>query len=442
MAIITQPTPKSECCGAHIEKFITESGLPMIVRSLSRKVKGIHPMMVIRFILSMLFSGRTIHQGLSEAPFAKDVYYRALESFTGWFHKLPEIASNVINGTISPLTGADRAKVFVIDDTAYERGCSKHVELQARLFDHARRRFTKGFRLLTLLWSDGASCVPVDGVLLSSANEKSRMVGPEDVGNDTHRKIIRRESMKKATDVVVDMLALAKRNAIRAKYVLFDSWFTMPGLTTSIHAMGYDVIGMAKKSSKIHFEWQGKMVSDKYIYQHSRKRRGLAHVRLSVDVTVVTEKDGVTTRIPARMVFVSSSANRKNWLVLLSTDTRLSNEQICQLYARRWTTEVFYKVCKSVLRIAKGCQCRHYDSIVSFVSLVLIQYMMLSVMERNDIDDRTIGELFFYMCDQISDISSDAAMSLIVRALFDDITKSFRLSDQDQTKLGQVHNCV
>jgi hypothetical protein len=84
MAIITQPTPKSECCGAHIEKFITESGLPMIVRSLSRKVKGIHPMMVIRFILSMLFSGRTIHQGLSEAPFAKDVYYRALESFTGW----------------------------------------------------------------------------------------------------------------------------------------------------------------------------------------------------------------------------------------------------------------------------------------------------------------------------------------------------------------------
>lgn len=313
------------------------------------------------------------------------------------------------------------------------------MELQAKLFDHARQRFTRGFRLLTLLWSDGASTVPVDGILLSSANEQSRMAEPEaEAEKDPHRKLIRRESMKKAPEVVVDMLTLAKRNAIQASYVLCDSWFTMPGLVTTIHTMGYNVIGMVKKSSKIHFAWQGKMVSDKYIYQHNRKRRGMAHIRLSVDVTVVSEKDGVLSRIPARMVFVSSSANRKNWLVLLSTDTTVSEEKICQLYAKRWTAEVFYKVCKSVLHITKGCQCRHYDSIVSYVSLVLIQYMMLSIMERNDIDDRTMGELFFFMCDQIADLSAEAAMTLLLRALFEDITQSFRFSQQEQTRLMEI----
>ncbi|MCH3918333.1 MAG: transposase [Spirochaetia bacterium] len=144
--------------------------------------------------------------------------------------------------------------------------------------------------------------------------------------------------MKKAPEVALDMLSLARRNGIEAGYVLFDSWPTMPGLVTKIHAMGYNVVGMVKKSSRIHFEWQGKMVSDKYIYSHSRKRRGLAHIRLWADITVVFGKDGTTTRIPARMVFVSHRANRKDWLVILCTDTSLSDEDICHLYSRRWTT--------------------------------------------------------------------------------------------------------
>jgi hypothetical protein len=91
-----------------------------------------------------------------------------------------------------------------------------------------------------------------------------------------------------------------------------------------------------------------------------------------------------------------------------------------------------------VLHITKGCQCRHYGSIVSYVSLVLIQYMMLAVMERSDVDERTIGELFFYMCDQLADISAQAALALIIRAVFDDIAQSFCLSEPDRTRLMDI----
>ncbi|MCH3918277.1 MAG: hypothetical protein LKE40_12635 [Spirochaetia bacterium] len=83
-----------------------------------------------------------------------------------------------------------------------------------------------------------------------------------------------------------------------------------------------------------------------------------------------------------------------------------------------------------MLHITKGCQCRHhyYSSIVSsYVSLVLIQYMMLAVIKCSDVDERTIGELFFYMCDQMADISAHTVLALIIKAVFDDIPQSFCL---------------
>lgn len=52
----------------------------------------------------------------------------------------------------------------------FERNRSKKVELLARCMDHLslRKRFYKGFRMLTLGWSDGYSVMPIDFSLLSS----------------------------------------------------------------------------------------------------------------------------------------------------------------------------------------------------------------------------------------------------------------------------------
>src|SRR5699024_5269302 len=71
---------------------------------------------------------------------------------------------------VSKLTRHDRPKVLIFDDSSYDRNRSKHVELLARCFDHAsqKMRFYKGFRMLTLGWSDGATFLPVDFSLLSS----------------------------------------------------------------------------------------------------------------------------------------------------------------------------------------------------------------------------------------------------------------------------------
>ena len=73
------------------------------------------------------------------------------------------------------MTNENRRNAFVIDDTIFERNGSKKVELLAKVYDHARHRFTHGFRMLTLGWSDGVTFLPVNSCLLSTENEQNRL---------------------------------------------------------------------------------------------------------------------------------------------------------------------------------------------------------------------------------------------------------------------------
>jgi hypothetical protein len=76
---------------------------------------------------------------------------------------------------VDALTSADRDAVLIVDDSMFERNRSKAVELLARFKDHATGAYYKGFRMLTIGWSDGHTFLPVDFALLSSS--KSAITG-------------------------------------------------------------------------------------------------------------------------------------------------------------------------------------------------------------------------------------------------------------------------
>ena len=66
---------------------------------------------------------------------------------------------------------------FVADNTLYKRDRSKKVELLSKVFDHDEMKYRKGFRLLTVGWTDGFSFIPVAFRLISSARSMLRMQG-------------------------------------------------------------------------------------------------------------------------------------------------------------------------------------------------------------------------------------------------------------------------
>ena len=85
------------------------------------------------------------------------------------------LSAKIIGETVEPLTSEKRRNAFVIDDTIFERNGSKKVELLAKVYDHARHRYTRGFRMLTLGWSDGVTFLPVNSCLLSTENQQNRL---------------------------------------------------------------------------------------------------------------------------------------------------------------------------------------------------------------------------------------------------------------------------
>lgn len=388
----------------------------LLKRSNISKEKGISPVTVFRVVFALVFTGKNLFRIMAEGSscgMAKDTAYRFLNSIhTNWRKFLLMLSSRVIRDEIEPLTGAANMKVLIADDTLYRRNRSKHVELLSRVFDHTDKRYYRGFRMLTLGWSDGISFLPVSCALLASNKEKNRLVPLRtDLDGRTNGAKRRREGIRKAPDVLVEMVAEATASGIQASHLLFDSWFAYPATMRNLLAKGMHTLCMLKVTEKIFYRYQGEDLHLAAIYRKIRKRRGRAKILASVMVEIGKNDKGIP--ISAKIVFVRDRRTKK-WLALLSTDTSLGNEEIVTTYKRRWDIEVFFKMAKSFLNLAKECQGRSYDALVAHATIVCCRFIMLAIAKRTNQDPRTLGTLFHACCEEIRQDTFAEALALLL----------------------------
>ncbi len=89
--------------------------------------------------------------------FGKDAAYDFLKNPKHNWRKFMLAIAAIVVRFIDVLTGEERGQVLIFDDFTYDRSRSKAVELLARIYDHNIGRNLKGFKLVTLGWSDGNS---------------------------------------------------------------------------------------------------------------------------------------------------------------------------------------------------------------------------------------------------------------------------------------------
>ena len=405
----------SNSINAFFKRFLVTSALKS---ANAYKQKGFSVKDIFQYIFCLIFSHQSMYMdsktGKSMRGFASDTVYRFQNAVhINWIRFTTILSATIMRKEFVPATGEDRINALVIDDSVFDRNRSKHVELLARIFDHAHHLYLYGFRMMTLGWTDGNSFLPVNGVLLSSENNKNRINPAKDVDRRSAGYKRRVLSQTKGTEVILQLLKAAKTAKIPADYVLFDSWFTSLASLHAIKKIGYDVIGMVKKTEKMYFTYNGAKMSLPQIYRNSKKRRGRSRYLLSVIVDVV--KDGKT--IPAKVVYVRNRSNRKDYLCLISTNVELSEEEIIRIYGKRWKIEVFFKVCKSYLGLARECRSLSYDAMTAHMAVVFTRYMMLSVQNRNTEDPCSLGEIFAYFCEELADITFKEALSLLLSLL-------------------------
>ena len=147
-----------------------------------RKDKGVSLDTLFKFLLTMGFTGKNLFRllatpGTPEIPsgIRKDAVYRLLNCVSAnWRKFLLLLSTRVIVQKLLPLTDDSTTKVLIADDTLYPRDRSKKVELLSRVHDHNTNRYHRGFRMLTLGWSDGNSFIPILFSMLSSAKKENR----------------------------------------------------------------------------------------------------------------------------------------------------------------------------------------------------------------------------------------------------------------------------
>ena len=428
---ITQANQNDKQISKSIEKFFKRFHISSALKaSNAYKKKGIPVVEVFQYLFLLIFSNRSMYMSLitgrNTPGFAKDTVYRFMKMLQiNWIRFTTVLASRIIRDAIVPLDSEDRANVLIIDDSMFERNRSKKVELLAKAYDHANHRYRFGFRMLTLGWSDGSSFLPVNSILLSSENKKNRVNEAVKVDKRTAGYKRRLLSIQKGTQAMLELLKTAKKAAVPAKYVLFDSWFSSPSTLHAVKTIGYDVIGMVKKTPKMFFRYKGEDMSLITIYNRNKKRRGRSRYLLSVLVDVV--KDGKV--IPAKVVYVRNRNKRKEYLCLISTDTTLDENEIIRIYGKRWDIEVFFKVCKSYLNLSRECNSLSYDAMTAHTAVVFTRYMMLSLESREGSDNRSLGELFLYFSDEMSDITWIQAFRMLLQMFRTILNNNTELSD-------------
>ncbi|PKZ86198.1 transposase [Lactobacillus crispatus] len=398
-----------------------------------RKEKGISLFSLFLYVLSNVFRDRSLYMQLKmdhfQENFSKNSYYRFMRNVhVNWLHFTTLLSAQIINNHLRSLTSEKRADCFVVDDSYFSRTGFKKTELVAKVFDHVSMTYKKGFRMMTLGWTDGASFMPINSVLLSS-QKLQNMIGENKVFDQRtiagQRRMLART---KGTDVMVNLIDQAMKAGHQAKYVLFDSWFSNPHQIVQLKQRKLDVIAMVKVSSKIKYEFEGERKNIKQIYRSCKKRCGRSRYLLSIPVKVGRQdKDGA--KIDARIVCVRNRANRKDWLAIICTDMSLSEDEIIRNYGKRWDIEVFFKTCKSYLKLSTEYHGLSYDALTAHVAIVFTRYMLMSVAKRDDEDERTLGELFYCMIDELADITFSHSLQLITDAMLASVKQVFHASE-------------
>ncbi|MEE8814453.1 MAG: hypothetical protein ACFWTT_03515 [Lactobacillus delbrueckii] len=304
-----------------VEKFFKDYKVMELLRRCGlRKSKGIPLWLILSYIFSNVFRNRSMYMqqksGKCTAGFSKNTYYRFMQNpHINWLRITILLAERIVNGHLKDLTSDQRADCFVFDDSLYSRTEYKKTELAAKVFDYVSMTYKKGFRMMTMGWTDGSSFVPIASSLLSV---------PVKVGDPA--------------------------------------------------------------------------------------------------------KDGA--QIDARIVCVRNRSNRKDWIALICTDMTIDENEIIRIYGKRWDIEVFFKTCKSFLKLGTEYHGLSYDALTAHTAFVFLRYMFMSVEKRDDEDDRTICELFYCMVDELADITFNHSLQILVEAMFESAKEIFQPTEE------------
>ena len=393
-----------------------------------KKKRGLSCTRMLSELLLLVFENKSMYQKAGkdkEMSGSFMTYYRFLESAQyNWEKLLYEVAERVVL-MFYTLTSPDR-QVLAIDDSLSERPNAKQVEICSTQYDHVYHGYKKGFRFLTVGWTDGFSFIPLMFRLIGSKNSKFEANRFDKRTLAYHRRC---DALKPMSDLAIEMLA--KLRSLGTQYVTCDSWFSTPAAIKKMIGMGYDVISVMKSNYLYSYNHGLYKVNDllKFLDRSEQwcdiHRTTNVNKKIQVIGSIKVCLNG--TNIPVRLLIckMKGAENPNNMTVVVCTDLSLSSTEILELYAKRWAIETFFKDCKQYLGFCDKSSSVSYDFQVAVKTICLLRYIMVAFSQRLLEDHKTFSEMFFLYCDAVKDLSVLNAVWEILFGFISEINTEF-----------------
>jgi hypothetical protein len=322
--------------------------------------------------------------------------------------------------------GPRSQRAFVVDDTSQARAGRK-VEGTSCYFDHTEGRHRKGHQVLQLGLAAEKGFLPLEAQIVTG--QKCAIDKPKDKPFHDQRSSAARD-MRRAREqgkhpLFRAMLRRALQAGFSAGYVLADAWF---GCKENILCcLENKLVALFQmKRGLLAYRHHGRVYTAGQLYgliqrrmRPQNRRARFKTASLIVSLNLETEERQPARWVEVRLVFSAPvrAHSADTWVVFLCTDVKLSEAKILEVYALRWSIEVYFKEIKQNLGFLKE-QSGRYQVTYASVHLAALRYLLLfEAMLRGG--QLTYGEIRDRESGRLQTLTYAALLWQLFRALID-----------------------
>jgi hypothetical protein len=361
-----------------------------------------------------------------------DFWAQEVINWRGWAREASRrIAAEVELGSVAK-------RAFVTDDSLRKRR-GKKVEGTSRHYDHTSGTTVAGHQLLELGMAGEHGFLPVDRQLYMSecapVDKPTGKRGFKDKRAAAARDMARARDEEKPA-MLARMLKDALKAGFKAAWLIGDAWFGSKAniqlaLDHGLHAL------FQMKRGNLQYRVGENLYTASELYAKNARMMRCANsksrfktVRIEVDINLETRPNSEPFWQPVVLILSApKDEGHGSWVIFLSTNTSASVEQLLEIYALRWSIEVYFKELKQSFGLLSE-QSGKYQVAYASVHLAAVRYMIIfEAMLRN-------GSLSF---GQVRDLQSGKLQILSFASLLWQLFRSIisGVLDQFETVVGK-----
>ena len=358
------------------------------------KREGVGAHVVVLHFVYMLMMNKKIATFMNQSndSLKKDVYYRLLKNSSYNWRKLLSLSSLKIIKLLHKVQKSSSVKVLILDDTV-EGKTGKQIEgSRSSLWSNKEKRTIKGINVVSLNYSDGLSNIMLDFAISMGKFAKvevAEFTQKIDVRTTAYKRRV--EITNGKSKIAIDMVQRAITSGIQADYLLVDSWYSKPIFIKEMNDLGLKVITRIANNNKIwNFMDKEKTLDAIYSkYKNLKKSQNGTYgkkIKFKYFSVIVEHKNAGKLKI----VFLKT---KEKLIPIVSTDLEITDDEIIEIYKRRWDIEQGYKELRQHFGFGQE-ENRIYEALIARITLSFFTYNIVSYINRMSNEPKTIGGLF------------------------------------------------